>query len=325
MPDKTAILLTNLGTPDRLSKSSIKRFLKQFLSDPWVVELPRLPWWILLNCIILPFRSPKTLKAYTRIWGEQGSPLLVIAKQQQAALQQQLGSDLPVALAMRYGNPDFETVIDELLGSGVNHLVVLPLYPQNSATTSATTFHYLAKILTRYRALPSISFIDNYHDHPAYIEALAESVTEHWEGSDTRNHLLMSFHGLPQVNVDKGDPYYAQCLVSANLLADALGLGKSDWSLSFQSRFGRQVWLKPYTSDVLNQLVRDGIKAVDVICPGFSADCLETLDEIQNEYREFFLAQGGESFHYIPALNARARHISMMQALVTPYLAVTEQ
>ena len=303
MSSKTVVLLTNLGTPDSLDRAAVKRFLKQFLSDRRVVEVPRLLWWLILNGIILPFRSGKTLKGYQRIWSEEGSPLMAYALRQQSALQQKLGSEFPVALAMRYANPSFETVVGNLMASGLNRLIVLPLYPQNSATTTATTFYHLADTLAKYRNLPSIHLIDSYYQHPAYIAALANSVLAHWQKSGRQNHLVLSFHGLPQVNVDRGDPYYNQCQETARLLAEQLKLGQSNWSLCFQSRFGKQVWLKPYTSDTLAELASKGVKAVDVICPGFSADCLETLDEIEIEYREIFMQKGGEKFHYIPALN----------------------
>ena len=320
MPAKTAVVLSNLGTPDDLTKASVKRFLKQFLSDPWVVEIPKPIWWPILNLIILPFRSPNTLAGYARIWGDEGSPLIVQARRQQLALQQKLGDQAVVALAMRYGKPSFQAVIDELLAGGVNRLVVLPLYPQNSATTTATTFHHLAQVLAKRRDLPTLSFIDNYHDHPGYISALAQSVRAHWRLTGAQNHLLMSFHGLPQVNVDRGDPYYRQCLRSADLLAQKLGLADTAWSIGFQSRFGKQQWLKPYTTDVLGKLVKSGITEVDVICPGFSADCLETLDEIKIEYRDLYLEQGGKQLSYIAALNDNDMHIEMMSKLVQPYL-----
>lgn len=321
MPSKTAVLLTNLGTPNSLDRAAVKTFLNQFLSDKRVVEIPRLPWWFILNGIILPFRSGKSLQGYKRIWTDEGSPLMVHSLRQQSALQQKLGGEVPVVLAMRYGKPSFETVVGELMVSGLDRLIVLPLYPQNSATTTATTFYHLADTLAHTRSLPSIHFIDSYYQHPTYIEALANSVRAHWQKSAHRNHLVMSFHGLPQVNVDRGDPYYDQCQKTAKLLVDELGLEASNWSLCFQSRFGKQVWLKPYASDTLAELAANGTKAVDIICPGFSADCLETLDEIKIEYRDFFMEQGGEQFHYIPALNADDDHIEMMRALVQPYLA----
>jgi len=320
MTTKTAVILTNLGTPAALDRPSVKRFLKQFLSDRRVVEVPWILWWLILNGIILPLRSSKTLQGYQRIWLDEGSPLLVYSQKQQAALQALLGEKTRVELAMRYGEPGYHTVVESLLNSGFNRLVVLPLYPQNSATTTATSFHHLAETIAARRDLPSIHFIDSYYDHPAYIEALASSVKRHWQETEQQNHLLMSFHGLPQVNVDRGDPYYNQCLETARLLADNLKLADKDWSLSFQSRFGKQVWLKPYTTDVLETLVQQGTKAVDVVCPGFAADCLETLDEIEIEYRHLFMEQGGESFSYIPALNDEAGHIEMMKVLVAPYL-----
>ena len=254
MTIKTAVILTNLGTPSALDRPSVKRFLKQFLSDRRVVEIPRLPWWLILNGIILPIRSGKTLEAYQRIWLDEGSPLLVYSQKQQAALQTLLGEETRVELAMRYGEPSYHTVVGSLLNSGFNRLVVLPLYPQNSATTTATSFHHLAETVAARRDLPSIHFIDSYYDHPAYIDALANSVKRHWQENTQQNHLLMSFHGLPQINVDRGDPYYDQCLRTARLLAEQLELKDSDWSLSFQSRFGKQVWLKPYTADVLESL-----------------------------------------------------------------------
>ncbi len=243
---------------------------------------------------------------------------------QQSALQQKLGSAVPVALAMRYGKPSFKTVVDKLIQSGLERLIVLPLYPQNSATTTATTFYHLAHTLAATRHLPSIHFIDSYYQHPVYIEALANSVQAHWKNFAQQNHLLMSFHGLPQVNVDRGDPYYDQCQKTANLLADQLGLGESHWSLCFQSRFGKQAWLKPYTSEVLRDLAVNGSKAVDIICPGFSADCLETLDEIEIEYHDLFMQQGGEQFNYIAALNDDDMHIEMMRTLLGPYLPTSQ-
>jgi ferrochelatase len=325
MPLKTAVLLSNLGTPDSLDRAAVKRFLKQFLSDRRVVEMPWLPWWLILNGVILPMRSGRTLQAYQRIWTDEGSPLMAYSLRQQSALQEKLGSTVPVALAMRYGNPSFKTVIGKLIQSGLERLIVLPLYPQNSAATTATTFHHLAHTLAGTRHLPSIHFIDSYYQHAAYIEALVNSVRSHWQNSAQQNHLLMSFHGLPQVNVDRGDPYYDQCQKTASLLADQLDLEASNWSLCFQSRFGKQTWLKPYTSVVLSELATNGNKAVDIICPGFSADCLETLDEIDIEYRARFVQQGGEQFNYIAALNDDDMHVEMMRTLLEPYLAANQE
>jgi ferrochelatase len=317
MPANTAVLLTNLGTPDRLERASIKRFLREFLSDPLVVRLPRALWLPLLYGIILPLRSGKTLQAYSRVWGEEGSPLLAYANRQRNALQEKLFEQAHVELAMRYGNPSYPSVLRLLRDAGVDKLVVLPLYPQYSVTTTATSYKHLKNTLRGLDYSPALEFIGYYPDHPAYIEALAESIREHWQQG--QRHLLMSFHGLPQANIDRGDPYQQQCEKSAQLLAAKLGLDATDWSIGYQSRFGKQTWIQPYTSAVLHQLVERGVKAVDVVCPGFSADCLETLDEIEVEYRNEFLQLGGEQFSYIPALNDRNAHIEMMQKLVEPY------
>ena len=318
MPARTAVILTNLGTPDALEVASVKRFLKEFLSDPLVVRLPRLLWLPLLHGVILPLRSHKTLQAYGRVWGEDGSPLLAYAKKQRQALQQKLFEQAHVELAMRYGNPSYISVLRLLRDAGVDKLVLLPLYPQYSVTTTATSYKHLIDSLKQLDYAPAIEFIGYYPEHPAYIDALAESIRGHWQQG--QRHLLISFHGLPQANIDRGDPYQRQCQQSARLLAAKLGLGDDDWSIGYQSRFGKQVWIQPYTSDVLQRLVERGVKAVDVICPGFSADCLETLDEIAVEYRREFLDHGGEQFSYIPALNDRDSHIEMMRQLVEPYL-----
>jgi ferrochelatase len=321
MPAKTAVLLTNLGTPDNLELGSVKRFLREFLSDPLVVRLPRLLWLPLLHGIILPLRSPKTLQAYSRVWSEDGSPLLAYANKQRAALQEILREQAQVELAMRYGNPSFISVLRLLRDAGVDKLIVLPLYPQYSVTTTATSYKHLLGSLKQLDYAPTIEFIGYYPEHPAYIAALAEAIREHRKPGE--RHLLMSFHGLPQANVDRGDPYQRQCEQSAGKLAEALGLEPTDWSLGYQSRFGKQTWIQPYTSDVLKGLVARGINTVDVVCPGFSADCLETLDEIKVEYRHEFLQIGGEDLDYIPALNDRAAHIEMMRQLVAPYLSVS--
>ncbi len=320
MPAKTAVVLTNLGTPDTLELSSVKRFLKEFLSDPLVVRLPRILWLPLLHGVILPFRSPKTLQAYSRVWREDGSPIMAFANRQREALQKKLLEHAHVELAMRYGNPSFVSVLRLLQNAGVEKLVILPLYPQYSVTTTATSYKHLLNCLKQLEYAPKIEFIGYYPDHPAYISALAESIREH--RAPRERHLLMSFHGLPQTNVDRGDPYQRQCEQTASLLAQALGLEKSDWSIGYQSRFGKQTWIQPYTSDVLQSLVTRDIKSVDVVCPGFSADCLETLDEIKVEYRHEFLQLGGKDLDYIPALNERDAHIEMMRQLVEPYLSI---
>ncbi len=317
MSVKTAVLLSNLGTPDRLERAAVKRFLREFLSDPMVVSLPRLLWLPLLNGLVLPLRSGKTLEAYRRVWSEQGSPLLIYANRQRTALQLKIKDYAHVDLAMRYGNPSFQSVLRPLRETGVEKLVMLPLYPQYSVTTTATGFKHLKNTLRHLDWDPELGLIDDYHDHPAYIDALAESVREHWKQG--RHHLLMSFHGLPRANIERGDPYQQQCEKTAGLLVSKLGLDRDDWSIGYQSRVGRQEWIQPYTSEVLGALVGRGVTAVDVLCPGFSADCLETLDEIEVEYRDRFLRLGGKVFSYIHALNDRDAHIEMMHNLVSPY------
>jgi len=321
MTQKTVVLLTNLGTPDDLSKKSVRRFLREFLSDGRVVEIPSLIWWFILNMLILPFRAGKSLKAYKSIWTDQGSPLLQISKQQQQSLQKKLGSNTNVALAMRYGNPSLGVALKSVMKESVEKLIVLPLYPQNSATTTATTFDHLAQTLRPYRNLPEIHFINGYFANPGYINSLAGSVSEHWKQQGRQRFLLMSFHGLPQNFVEKGDPYYDQCMTTGDLLATILGLSSEQWRLSFQSRFGKAKWIKPYTSEVLINMAQNGLKEIDVICPGFSADCLETLEEICIENQAFFLQNGGEQYFYIKALNNREEHIQMMEDLVKPYLS----
>ena len=317
---KTAVILTNLGTPETNSIPAVKKFLKQFLSDSRVVEIPRLIWWFILNLIILPFRSKTALKAYNKIWTDEGSPLMSISLKQQQALQQKLGDDVKVELMMRYGDPSFDTVINTLLENNIKKLIILPLYPQNSATTTATTFDHVAEVLKPKRHIPDISFISDYHGHPDYIHALAASIQQHWQQQKRQRFLLMSFHGLPQRNIDQGDPYYDQCTGTANLLATILGLTKDQWEMSFQSRFGKQEWIKPYTSETLQTRATNGLKEIDIVCPGFSVDCLETLEEIQLQNKDIFLQHGGEQYHYIPCLNDRDDHITMMAELVKPYL-----
>jgi len=317
---KTAVILTNLGTPETNSIPAVKKFLKQFLSDSRVVEIPRLIWWFILNLIILPFRSKTALKAYNKIWTDEGSPLMSISLKQQQALQQKLGDDVKVELMMRYGDPSFDTVINTLLENNIKKLIILPLYPQNSATTTATTFDHVAEVLKPKRHVPDINFISDYHGHPDYIHALAASIQQHWQQQKRQRFLLMSFHGLPQRNIDQGDPYYDQCTGTANLLATILGLTKDQWEMSFQSRFGKQEWIKPYTSETLQTRATNGLKEIDIVCPGFSVDCLETLEEIQLQNKDIFLQHGGEQYHYIPCLNDRDDHITMMAELVKPYL-----
>lgn len=321
---KTVVILTNLGTPEDNTRPAVRKFLKQFLSDKRVVEIPSLVWWFILNLVILPFRSKTALEAYNAIWTDEGSPLMSISRKQQQGLQRRLGDGIKVELMMRYGDPSFSSVIQSLLQQDYRKFIVLPLYPQNSATTTATTFDHMADQFRNTRAVPDVTFISDYHGDPGYINALAASIQEHWKAQQRQRFLLMSFHGLPQRNIDKGDPYYDQCLGSAHLLATILGLSSDQWGISFQSRFGKQEWIKPYTSQTLQEMAKKGLKEVDVVCPGFSVDCLETLEEIQLQNRDVFLENGGQEYLYIPCLNDREDHIDMMAHLVKPYLPVIQ-
>ncbi len=317
---RIGVLLTNLGTPEAPQKGPLKTYLRQFLSDPRVVEVPRLLWYLILNGIILNIRPARSAAAYRRIWTEQGSPLLVHTQAQamelQANLHEKLGETVVVDFAMRYGEPALDTKIETLLKQGIRRLLVLPLYPQYSGATTASTFDAIAADFTRRRWLPELRFVAQYHDHPAYIEALARSIRGHWEQHGQADKLIFSYHGEPQRYLDQGDPYHCQCHKTSRLLAQALELDDSQYQTCFQSRFGREPWLQPYTDKVLEALPGSGIKSVQVICPGFAADCLETLEEIDMENRDLFLAAGGERFEYIPCLNAAPDHIEALGTLI---------
>lgn len=318
---KTGVLLINLGTPDAPTPAALRSYLAEFLWDKRVVDLPRPLWWLLLHGIILRTRPARSARAYQTVWSEQGSPLLVTSRQQKCLLQAQLDAIEPgcyhVVLGMRYGNPSIATAMDELRAGGVEELVVLPLYPQNSCSTSGSSFDALADAMKQHRFVPPLRFIADYHDHPLYIKALAETVRTSWTMRERPQRLLMSFHGTPERFRQEGDAYYSQCETTARLLAAELKLNEDEWQMSFQSRFGREEWLKPYTDKVLKGLPEEGVASVDVICPGFSVDCLETLEEIGEENHDYFLKAGGERFHYIPALNADEAHIELLAALVT--------
>lgn len=313
--NKTGVLLVNLGTPTAPEAAAIRRWLRQFLSDPRVIELPRIIWLPLLYGLILPLRPIKLVPRYRSVWTPRGSPLLANSRDQQGALQAALGADMPVALAMRYGVPDIESGISELERAGVTRIVVLPLYPQYSATTTASVFDAVFAALSMRRLMPEALTIRDYHDHPAYIAALAASVRAHWDVHGRGEHLLLSFHGLPQACVDQGDPYARQCETTAHLLAQALQLRDGEWTLAYQSRVGRAVWLAPYTDVLIAQLPARGVRQLDVICPGFAADCLETLEEVTQRYGELFTHSGGAALRYVTALNAQPSHIEMLRTL----------
>ena len=319
-PRKTGVLLINLGTPDAPTPQALRRYLAEFLWDKRVVDLPRPLWWLILHAVILRTRPAKSARAYQSVWSEEGSPLLVIARQQQQGLQalldEQAAGRYHVALGMRYGNPSIAAALQALYNKDVDDLIVLPLYPQNSCSTTGSSFDAVAAAMQQHRFVPPQRFIADYHAHPLYIKALAASVRSAWQQHAQPEKLLISFHGTPVRFRDEGDIYYEQCQATARLLADELELGEGQWQLCFQSRFGKEEWLKPYTAATLQALPQQGTSSVDVICPGFSADCLETLEEIAEENRDYFLTAGGERFHYIPALNAEEAHIALFAALV---------
>jgi len=317
---RIGILVANLGTPDAPTAAAVRRYLAEFLGDPRVVEIPRLPWWLILHGIILRFRPARVAKAYVSIWSKQGSPLLVHSQAIADALQYKcdahMATPVHVELAMRYGNPSIPAALQRLRANNVERLLVLPLYPQYSATTTATVFDALSDELKQWRWLPALRMITHYHDQHGYIEALAKQVSESFAQHGQPDRLLFSFHGLPQRYFRAGDPYFCQCQKTARLVAEKLQLDKQRWQVVFQSRFGREPWLQPYADKTLAELPGAGIKHVQIIAPGFAADCLETLEELAMQNREIFLHAGGEQYHYIPALNAQPAHIDALFELV---------
>lgn len=316
---KVGILLANLGTPDEPTPSAVKRYLRQFLSDHRVIDLPKWKWQFILNFMVLPKRSIKVAEAYKSIWTKDGSPLLSISRQQQKAIQSYFDAqqkDIIVELGMSYGNPSIENAVDSLIKQSVEKIIVLPLYPQYSSTTTASVFDAFARGLALHKKLVPFEFIHNYHNHPLYIKALANTIK-----LEQNELLLFSFHGIPARYEIEGDFYAEHCKETARLVAQALDLNEKQWFLSFQSRFGDEVWLQPYTDETLSNLPKQNIKQVAVICPGFSADCLETLEEIAEENRENFEQAGGESYRYIPALNSNSEHIQLLVKLIEEKLS----
>jgi ferrochelatase len=303
------VLLINLGTPEAPDAASVRPYLKQFLSDPRVVEIPRALWWPILNGVILTLRPRQSADKYAKIWTAEGSPLKVHTRRQAQLLRQRLAAriDRPLAVewAMRYGSPPVPQALASLREQGCDRLLVIPLYPQYAASTTASAYDAVCAVLGRLRNAPALRLVKHFHDHPGYIAALAQSVREHWTAHGRPDLLVMSFHGLPRFAVDRGDPYSRECQETARLLAEALGLRAEQHLVTFQSRFGRARWLEPYTIDTMHALGRKKLRRVDVICPGFVADCLETLEEIAIENRAAFLAAGGGEFRYIPCLNER--------------------
>jgi len=306
---KVGILLINLGTPEAPTAGALRPYLKEFLSDPRVIEIPRLVWWPILNLIILNTRPKKSAEKYAQIWTNEGSPLLSHTEKQTKLLQGYLGertrTPMVVDFAMRYGTPSVDSVLKKMTAQGCDRILVIPLYPQYASSSTATALDAVFASFAQMRNQPALRTIKHYHDHPGYIAALAQSINDYWMQNGRPDKLVMSFHGVPRFSLDKGDPYHCECQKTGRLLAEQLGLKPEQYVLTFQSRFGRAEWLKPYTQATLENLGKSGTRRVDVVCPGFVADCLETLEEIAMECRRAFLAKGGKEFHYIPCLNER--------------------
>lgn len=315
---KVGILLVNLGSPDDTTEQGLRRYLKEFLWDPRVVEVPRPIWWAALNFYILRVRPKKSAETYKKVWTEQGSPLTVITRKQadkfSILAKSKYGDNVIVDFAMRYGNPSIPDVLNRFREQKVRKLLILPLYPQYCAATSASVMDAVFKELMSWRVMPALRSIMQYHEMPEYINALAQTIQEKWDEKGKCERLLFSFHGIPKRYVDAGDPYHHECLATAAKVAEKLGL-TDNWYVTFQSRFGREEYLTPYTDKTLMSWGKEGVKSVEVICPGFSADCLETLEEIEEENREYFMENGGERFDYIQALNERDSHISLLATL----------
>ncbi len=321
---KIGVLLTNLGTPSAPTSKAVRSYLAEFLSDPRVVEIPKWIWQIVLQGIILRIRPRQSAKKYQLIWTPDGSPLLTISQQQTKLLREKLqatyGDNIQVELAMRYGKPSIASSLEKFHSAEIQKIIVLPLYPQYCAATVGSSFDAVTKVLQTWRFVPEINFISGYADFPDYIQAVADSIRAYWHIHTKSKKLLISFHGMPKRTLTLGDPYYCLCHKTARLIAENLQLVEAEWQMVFQSRFGKAKWLQPYCSEVLKQLPTQGINTVDVVCPGFAADCLETLEEISLTYKEEFIKAGGEKLQYIPALNADIQHIEMLAKLLTPYL-----
>jgi ferrochelatase len=321
---RTAVLLVQLGTPAAPTAAALRPYLAQFLGDPRVVEIPRIVWWPILHGIILNTRPARSARKYASVWTDEGSPLMVNSVRQSKLLRGALGErghDVEVALAMRYGEPSIPEVMEGLRERNVTRLLVLPMYPQYSASTTATVFDEVARVLKGWRNVPELRWVRNFHDDDGYVDALAQRVRAAWERDGRGERLVMSFHGVPRRTLELGDPYHCECHATARRLAERLGLAKGEWVVTFQSRFGKAQWLQPYTEPTLQQLARDGVKRVDAICPGFVSDCLETLEEIAMEAKEAFVEAGGTEFRYIPCLNDSPAFIAGLSSLVERHLS----
>ncbi len=321
--ERTAVILCNLGTPDEPTPAALRRYLAEFLGDPRVVEIPRLLWWPILHGVILRVRPAKSAAKYQSIWMPDGSPLKVWTERQAKRLLGHLGErgqSVLVRYAMRYGKPSIATVLDEVKAQGATRVLVLSAYPQYSGTTTASVIDAVGDWSAKQRAVPELRFVNGYHDDPGYIDALARSVRQHWQANGRADKLVMSFHGVPERTRTLGDPYHDECQATGRALAQALGLSADQFLLTFQSRFGKAKWLEPYTEPSLIQLAGQGVKSVDLICPGFTSDCIETLEEIDMEARAAFLKAGGERFAYIPCLNDREEWIRALGDIALRHL-----
>lgn len=327
---KVGILLANLGTPEAPTGAALRPYLKQFLSDRRIVEIPRVIWWFILNCVILRVRPKKSAEKYAQVWMKEGSPLLVYAQRQAIKLQgflgQQVKSPFKIEIGMTYGNPSMQSALEKLKAAHCDRILIIPLFPQYAASSTAAALDAAWRVLLKMRNVPAIRTVKHYHDHPAYIEALAKNIEAYWTINRRPNFergekLVMSFHGVPKFHLTKGDPYYCECHKTARLLADRLGLKDDEYQVAFQSRFGKQEWLKPYLASLLENLGKAKALRIDVICPGFSCDCLETLEEIAMEGKAIFTAAGGGEYHYIPALNENDAWIHALTEIALENLA----
>ena len=324
LPVKAGLLLVNLGTPTAPTARALRPYLAEFLGDPRVIEYPRWLWRLVLHGVILRIRPPRSAHAYQRIWTPQGSPLRVGSEALAAALQQELSRRMPgpveVALAMRYGQPSVAAQVERMLRDGVRRLLVLPLYPQYSATSTGSVLDALADSIKTLRWPPELRVVNDYHDDPGHIDALAHSIEDWWRAHGRGDKLLLSFHGIPRRYTEAGDPYFLQCQATARLLRERLGLAPAELVVSFQSRVGREPWLQPYTDATVRELAVQGVKRLDVACPGFAVDCLETLEEIAMQNRDFFVQAGGQELRYIPALNDSPGQVDSLAALALRHM-----
>ena len=316
---KTGVLICNLGTPETYKTKDVRRFLRQFLSDGRVIEIPKIIWWFILNGIILTLRPSKSAKLYKSVWTKEGSPLLVLSKKLTEKLKASVGDSCEVELAMRYGNPSMESALMSLKNKNCRKLIVIPMFPQYSGTTTGSIFDEVARVLSKWRWVPSLSFVNSYHDHPEYINALADSLSNHIKNNSPQK-IIFTYHGIPKRNFDLGDPYQCYCQKTTRLVAEKLNLEDDTYITTFQSRFGPAEWLKPYTSDTMGELPLQEVKNVLVVAPAFSVDCLETIEEIDQENKEIFLKAGGEKFTYAPCLNDSTGQVNLLKAIIDKHL-----